>query len=93
MAVTALFALPYGLAPLAQLDAMDTEAFKIIAIPHVEDESVGLSLSHRRQVGDLSVFYHLLSGIAPFALYTLCLPPSLPKFLQDILSPPFYPFS
>ena len=34
-----------------------------------------LSLSHRRQVGRLSVFYHLLSGPTPSAWNMLC-PPS-----------------
>ena len=49
----------------------------LIAISHGEAESLGLSLSHRRQVGGLSVFYRLLSGLA-----TLC-------FVCD-LSPPYF---
>ena len=35
----------------------------IIGISRDEAESLGLSLSHRRQVGGLSVFYRLLSGL------------------------------
>ena len=59
---------------LAQLDAMETKAIKIIGISHAEAESMGLSLSTHRQVGGLSVFYHLLSGLAPSALPVLCPP-------------------
>ena len=44
---------------LAQLNAMATEAFKIIGISRDEVESVGLSLSHRRQVCGLCVLSHL----------------------------------
>ena len=54
---------------LARLDAVETKAFRIIGISRDEAESLGLSLSHQRQVGGLSVFYRLLSGLAPL----LCL--------------------
>ena len=50
---------------LAELDAGETEALKIIEISHAEAESMGLSFHHRRQTGGLSVFYCLLSGLAP----------------------------
>ena len=38
---------------LSRLHAVETKEFKIISISHDEAESLGLSLSHRRQVGDL----------------------------------------
>ena len=71
---------------LAQLDAMETKAYKIIGMSHDEAESMGLLLSHRRQVGGLSVFYRLLSGLAPSALSILCSPH--PRFLQVTYGPP-----
>ena len=74
---------------LAQLDTMETKAFKIIGISHDEaDQSVRItshhfriashhrSLSHHRQVGGLSVFSCLLSGFAPSSPNSvLCNPP------------------
>ena len=54
---------------LSRLHAVETKAYRIIGISHDETESLGLSLSHRRQVSDLSVFHSLLSGLAPL----LCL--------------------
>uniref|UniRef100_A0A8C4QZJ6 Titin n=1 Tax=Eptatretus burgeri TaxID=7764 RepID=A0A8C4QZJ6_EPTBU len=45
--------------------------FKIIGIASDEAESMGVSLSHHRQV---TVFYHLLSSLAPSLLSMLCLP-------------------
>ena len=58
-----------------QLDAVETKAFKIIGIsPRDEDESMGLSLHHHRQVGGPSVFYFLLSGLALSVLSALCPP-------------------
>ena len=56
---------------LAQLDAVETKAIKIIGISYDEAESMGLSLCHRRQVGSLSVLFHLLSGLAPSQTHTL----------------------
>ena len=53
---------------LSRLHAVETKAFRIIGISCDEAESLGLSLSHRRQVGGLSVFYHLLSGLDPPAV-------------------------
>ena len=53
----------------SHLHAMEPKAFRIIGISHDEAESLGLSLSHRRQVGGLSVFYRLLSGLALPAMY------------------------
>ena len=50
---------------LAQLDAAGKKAFNINGISHDEAESLGLSLRHRRQVGGISVFFHLISGLAP----------------------------
>ena len=50
---------------LAQLYAVETKAFRIIGNSCDEAESLGLSFSQRRQVGDLSVFYRLLSDLAP----------------------------
>ncbi len=47
---------------LSRLHAVETKAFQIIGISHDEAESLGLSLSHCRQVSGLSVFYHLLSS-------------------------------
>ena len=57
---------------LAQLHTMETKAFKITGTPHNEAESMGLSLHHHGQVGGLSVFYCLLSGLVPSALSVLC---------------------
>ena len=57
---------------LAQLDAVEIKAFKIIGISQDEDESMGLSLCHKRQISILSVFYRLRSGLAPAALSVLC---------------------
>ena len=72
---------------LAKLDAV--EIFKIIGISRDEAESMGLSLRHRRQVGGLSVFPHLLSGVAPSAISMLC-PTS--RFLQGTNGPQSTPF-
>ena len=41
---------------LSRLHAVETKEFRIIGISRNEAESLGLSLSHRRQVGGLSVF-------------------------------------
>ena len=57
---------------LSRLHAVETKAFRIIGIARSEAESLGLSLSHRRQVGGLSVFYCLLSGLASPALSVTC---------------------
>ena len=57
---------------LSRLHAAETKAFRIIGISHDEAESLGLSLNHRRLVGGLSVFYRLLSSLAPPALSAIC---------------------
>ena len=57
---------------LSRLHAVETKAFRIIGISRDEAESLGLSLSHRRLVGGLSVFYRLLSSLAPPALSAIC---------------------
>ena len=57
---------------LSRLQAMETKAFRIIGISRNEAESLGLSLSHRRLVSGLSVFYHLLSILALPALSAIC---------------------
>ena len=56
---------------LAQLDAVETKAFKINGISHVEAESglITFPISDRLVV---SVLYHLLSGIVPSALSVIC---------------------
>ena len=74
---------------LAQHDAMETKVFKMIGISHDEAESLVLSLSHRRQVGDLSVFYHLLSGLAPPALLRF-VPTTFPQGAQGPPTTPFW---
>ena len=51
---------------------METKAFRIIGMSRDEAESLGLSLSHRRQVGGLSVFYRLLSGLASPPPCSIC---------------------
>ena len=57
---------------LSRLHAVETKAFRIIGISHDEAESLGLSLSHRRQDGGLSVFHQLLSSLAsPLALFAI----------------------
>ena len=57
---------------LSQLHAVETKAFRIIVISRDEAESFGLSLSYRRQVGGLSVFFCLLSGLTPTAVSMIC---------------------
>ena len=75
---------------LSRLHAVETKAFMIIGISRDEAESFGLSLPHCRQVGGLSVFYHLLSGITPPsplpALSAICSP--LPRMLKVCEQPP-----
>ena len=56
---------------LSQLHAVETKAFGIIGISREEAEPLVLSLSHRRQVGGLSIFYRLLSSLAPPPLLSL----------------------
>ena len=61
---------------ISKLHTVETKAFRIIGISCDEAESLGLSLSYRRQIGGLSVFYHFLSGLAPLpALLEICPPP------------------
>ena len=75
---------------LSQLHAVETKAFRIICISRDEVESLGLSLSHRRQVGGLSVFYRLLSGLAsPPPLLCLRFVPTI--FPQGTQGPPTTP--
>ena len=57
---------------LSWLHAVETRTFRIIGISRNEAESLGLSLNHRRLVGDLSVFYRLLSSLGPPALSAIC---------------------
>ena len=57
---------------LSRLPAVETKAFRIIGISPNEAESLGLSLSHRRQVNGLSVFYRFLSGLVPPVLSAIC---------------------
>ena len=71
---------------LSRLHAAEIKAFRIIGFSRDEAESLGLSLSHSRQVIDVSVFY-CLSGLTPL----LCLPSVLPIFPQDAQSPPAKP--
>ena len=63
---------------LAQLDTMETKAFKISEISRDEAEAMGLSLHHCRLVGGLSVFFHLISGLAPSVFSMLYRPPTTP---------------
>ena len=72
---------------LAQLDSVETKAFKIFSISCDEAESMGVSLSHHRQVGGLSVFYRLLSGLAPSALSMLCPPSGSAVHTQSTINP------
>uniref|UniRef100_UPI00358EAA8A MORN repeat-containing protein 3-like n=1 Tax=Myxine glutinosa TaxID=7769 RepID=UPI00358EAA8A len=70
-----------------QIPEPDAKTFKMIGIiSHTEAESMGLSLSYCRQVLD-SVFFSLISGLAPSALSMLC--PT--KYLQDERGPPATP--
>ena len=48
----------------ARLHAVETKTLQIIDISLAEAESLGFSRCQRRQVGGLSIFYHLLSGLA-----------------------------
>ena len=57
---------------LSWLHAVETNAFRIIGISRDEAEPLGLSLSHCRQVGGLSVFYRLLSGLTPLTVSAIC---------------------
>ena len=66
---------------IVQLDAEETNVLKIIGISSDEGESIGPSLSHHRQVGGLSVFYRLLSGLHPLL------------FLKGTQGSPATPFS
>ena len=43
----------------AQIDTVESKAFKMIVISCNEADFMGLSLSHHRKVGSLSVFYCL----------------------------------
>ena len=73
---------------LSRLHAVETKAFRIISIYRDEAESLA-SLSHRRQVGGLSVFFRLLSGLSPPRLCLRYVPTIL---LQGAQGPPTIPF-
>ena len=73
---------------LSRLHAVETKAFRIIGISRNEAESLGLSINHRRLVGGLSVFYRLLSSLAP--LLSLRFVPT--TFPQRAQGPPTTPF-
>ena len=74
---------------LSWLHAVETKAFRIIGISRDEAESLDLSLSHRRQIGGLSIFYHLLSGLARTPLLCLQFVPTI--FPQGAQGPPKTP--
>ena len=57
---------------LSWIHAVETKAFRIIGISRDEAESLGLSLSHRKQVGGLSVFYRPFSSLALPVLFVIC---------------------
>ena len=75
---------------LSRLHAVETKAFWIIGISRDEAESLGLSLSHRRLVGGLSVFYRLLSSLATPPPCSLCnlSPPHFRRALKVRQQPP-----
>ena len=73
---------------LSWLHAVETKEFQIIGIFRDEAETLGLSLSPRRQVGGLSVFHSLLSGLAPL----LCVRFGPTIFPQGAQGPPTTPF-
>ena len=60
---------------LSWLHAVETKAFRIIGISRGKAESLGTSLSPRRQVGCFSIFYRLLSGLSSPALSAISPPP------------------
>ena len=68
---------------LAQLDASEANAFKIIGLPRAEAEAMGLSLRHHRQVGGLSVFDCLLAGLVPSVRFVLCSPEVSAKLIRS----------
>ena len=72
---------------LSRLHAVETKAFMIIGVSCDEAASLGLSLSHHRQVGGLSVFYRLLSGLAPCSVCDLS-PPYFCRVLKVRQHPP-----
>ena len=72
---------------LAQLDAVEAKAFKIIGISRDEAESMSLSFHHRRQVGGRSVFHRLLPGLAPSVLSVLCPPQVPPGHTRSTINP------
>ena len=69
---------------------MEIKAFKIIGISRDEAESMGVSRHHHRQFGDLSVFYHLFSWLAPSALSVPC--PLLPHVSTGLTGSTINPF-
>ena len=75
---------------LSRLPAVETKAFRIIGISRNEAESLGLSLNHRRLVGGLSVFYRLLSSLAPPLLSLRFVPTTFPQGAQGPPTTPFW---
>ena len=71
----------------SRLHAVETKAFRIIGIFCDEAESLGLSISHSRQVGGLSVFYHLLSSVTPCSVCDMS-PPYFRRVLKVRQQPP-----
>uniref|UniRef100_A0A8C4NF36 Reverse transcriptase domain-containing protein n=1 Tax=Eptatretus burgeri TaxID=7764 RepID=A0A8C4NF36_EPTBU len=65
---------------LSRFHVVETKAFRIIAISRDEAESLGFLLSHCRQVGGVSIFYRLLSGLTP---------PPIPRSVCDMFPPYF----
>ena len=63
---------------LAQLDTVETKAFKIIGISHDEAESVGLSLRHYQQVDGLCMLPPLFWSCTLCHLHALSPLPLLP---------------
>ena len=56
---------------VVHLDAVEIKAIMVNGISHDGAESLGRSLSHRRQVGGLSFLHCLLRGRAPSAIPVL----------------------
>ena len=75
---------------LAQIDVVETKAFRINGISHAETELMWLSLSSHRYISDLSVFDPLISGLAPSALSVH--PPNHQVSAGLTYSPPSTPF-
>ena len=80
--------LPSGLVlmprTLLRLTLWKSRSFKIIQISHYEAESMGVAVSHERQVSRFSVFYYLiLSGLPSPVPSLLCHPTPHPGFCRE----------